>query len=406
MNSKNILFLHPNFPGQFKNLATTFGLNSQIDARFLCMTNHGNRIKGVKALIINGERGQDAMERKKMNEFDNMRFRADSYRLAFKSIKDSGWNPDIIIGHTGWGCGIHVKDIWSNCLFLGYSEWWFNLNSEFNKSAKLDRYMDIKENKQIKLMRRNQYMAMELCIADRIIAPTKYQRSQLPSLFKEACIVINDGIDFKLFSKIQANPTKNPVITYGTRGMEPMRCFRQFIKSIPHIVNLIPSASIEIAGEDKICYGGLPPNNNETWGEWAKRYLKKAKVDKHVIWKDRMNFADYRDWLQRSWCHVYLTQPFVASWSLIEAMMTGIPIVGNNAIPIQEFTSNAKGVFLIDALNSRDVANSIVSLLTDSKSNQISFKRHCRADSLGNVEIGTVLRQWERVTGLELHTSI
>lgn len=406
MNMKRILLLHPNFPAQFKNLSAILGTNKQIDVKFLCMTNYASQLKGVKSLKIKGNRGQTAMEELKMNELKNMQFRAESYRLAFKVLRESGWNPDIVIGHTGWGCGIHVKDIWSECLFIGYSEWWFSLNSEFANSAKLDPYMGIKESQEIGLLRRNQYMALELCNSDKIVTPTDYQKRQLPDLLRRNCIVINDGVDAKFFQTKSISNNKNPVVTYGTRGMEPMRCFRQFIQSIPDILRMIPSACIEILGEDKICYGGLPPNKNQSWAEWAKQYLREAGVENKVIWKGRMNYFDYRDWLQGSWCHVYLSQPFVASWSLLEALMTGIPIVANEVSPIQEFTAQANGVCMTKTMHPGDIASSVMSSMTNPKNNELRFERYDRHNTLKILDISKAIQQWEHVTGLELHTTI
>lgn len=404
MNSKKILFLHPNYPGQFKTLAVAIGALGNIDAKFLCMTNYGTRIKGIKDLIIKGNRGQTAMDHLKLGEIDKMQFRADSYRLAFASLRDNGWSPDIVIGHTGWGCGIHVKDIWSNCLFIGYSEWWFNLNSTFTDSALQDPHMGIQEKLQIKSLKRNQFMALELCTADEIISPSAYQRSQLPKTLQNKCRIICDGIDVQFFSKKIVQPSKEPLITYGTRGMEPMRCFRQFIKSIPHIIRAVPSARIEIAGEDEICYGGLPPNNKQTWGEWAKQYLQDANVEKQVVWTGRMNIGTYREWLQRSWCHVYLSQPFVVSWSLLESLVTGIPIVANKTLPIQEFASNVEGVHTISSLNPNELLKGVLLAITEENTQKVGLKRHSREKITESLSADNALRKWELVTGMELHT--
>lgn len=370
------------------------------------MTNYGTRIKGVKDLIIKGSRSQSEMENLKLGEIEKMQFRAESYRLAFTILRENGWNPDIVIGHTGWGCGVHVKDIWDKCLFIGYSEWWFKLNSTFTESARRDPHMGIQEKQQIKSLKRNQFMALELCTADKIVSPSEYQKSQLPQTLQGKCKIIYDGVDVKFFSREAIKPNELPLITYGTRGMEPMRCFRQFIKSIPYIIHEIPTAIIEIAGEDKICYGGLPPNNTQSWGEWAKQYLRDANIEKQVVWKGHMNLNIYREWLQRSWCHIYLSQPFVASWSLLESLVTRIPIVANETLPIKEFTDYAEGVQIVSSLSPSEISKAVLRAITEENSQKTSSKRHNRQAITEYLSTENALEQWELVTGLELHTKI
>ena len=114
-----ILFLHPNFPGQFRNLAIVLGSKKYYDVRFLCMTDFGNHINGIHKIIIKGERGQAAMEEQARSEEAKMNFRSESYRRAFKTFKNQNWNPSIVIGHTGWGCGIYVKEVWLKQNSLG-----------------------------------------------------------------------------------------------------------------------------------------------------------------------------------------------------------------------------------------------------------------------------------------------
>lgn len=403
MNSRRILFLHPNYPGQFKTLAIALGIKKNIDAKFLCMTNYGTRIKGINCIKIKGKHGQSAMEKLNLNEIEKMKFRAEAYRLSFTALKNNGWDPDIVIGHTGWGCGVHVKDIWKTSLFIGYSEWWFSLNSSLSKSAAHDPYMAINKDSRIKSLQRNQYIALELCNSDKIVTPTKWQKDLLPKVLKENCLTINDGVDIGYFTTTVVEPSKTPLITYGTRGMEPMRCFRQFIQAIPHIIEKIPNAQIEIAGEDRICYGGLPPSSSQSWGEWAKEYLKNARVDNNITWRGRMDYSIYREWLQRSWCHVYLSQPFVASWSLLEAITTGIPIVANRIPAIEEFCTNVNGICLIENTSTKQILNGVMTTVMNSIGRPYCL-RHERTQTIQSLSVEKAMRRWNLVTGLELHT--
>ena len=152
-----------------------------------------------------------------------------------------------------------------------------------------------------------------------------------------------DGVDIDYFQDRATMPNQTPLVTYGTRGMEPMRCFKEFIKCLPHLMKTDLDVEVEIAGEDKICYGGHQPGKKDTWGEWAKRYIADAGLSNRVRFLGRLSYASYREWLQRSWCHVYLTHPFVCSWSLLESMACDIRIVASNSPPVTEFCRQQRG---------------------------------------------------------------
>ena len=270
---QRVLFLHPNFPAQFRCPLIALGKKGEHDVRFLCFTDYGNYIKGIKKLKIKGEKGQEGLEKYTHNELEKTRFRAESYRSAFKQFKNQGWNPDIVIGHTGWGCGIHVKEIWPDTKFIAYVEWWFNPESILSKIAASHPFLPYGEEQQNKLWKRNQPIGFELCTADEIIAPTHWQKNQLPKSLANKCRVVRDGIDTKFYRPKETNAMRDAYISFGTRGMEPMRCFKEFIKVIPALLANYPEMKIRIAGEDKICYGGYGPSPKKSWGNWAKEAL-------------------------------------------------------------------------------------------------------------------------------------
>ena len=400
----SILFLHPNFPGQFKQLAIAVGNSEQADAKFICMTDYGNNMQGIQKLIIKGDRGQGQMLTECRSEIASMGFRAESYRRAFKSLKNNGWNPDVVIGHSGWGCGMHVKEIWPDCKFIAYMEWWFHPKSAIFETSSQNKFLEFSPKTQEKLWHRNKYISCELSTADKIIAPSHWQKQQLPEILRSGCEVIYDGVDINYFQNKAAMPNKTPLVTYGTRGMEPMRCFKEFIKCLPHLMKTDLDVEVEIAGEDKICYGGHQPGKNDTWGEWAKRYVADAGLTNRVRFLGRLSYASYREWLQRSWCHVYLTHPFVCSWSLLEAMACDIRIVASDSPPVTEFCRATEGIELVDNNNLLEIVEAIRKTLHAS-SQRLGSKPHpLRWDALGHLSLDASLTQWNRVTGLDLNT--
>ena len=183
-----------------------------------------------------------------------------------------------------------------------------------------------------------------------------------------------------------------------------MRCFKEFIKCLPHLMKTDLDVEVEIAGEDKICYGGHQPGKKDTWGEWAKRYIADAGLSNRVRFLGRLSYASYREWLQRSWCHVYLTHPFVCSWSLLESMACDIRIVASNSPPVTEFCRSAEGVELVDNNNLLDIVGAIRRALRASSQSLGSTAQPLRWNALGNLSLEASITQWNRVTGLDLNT--
>ena len=192
-------------------------------------------------------------------EHDRSLYRAEAYREAFVSLKQQGWTPEIVISHCGWGCGLYIKDIWPNCRFIVYLEWWFDPNSKLQKRFLRSPYFQLSEAANAKLTLRNLPSCYEMANADNIVSPTDWQRQQLPKRLQKHCIVIRDQFDQNIFYPEPERQSSSPVLTYGTRGMEPMRGFPEFINTLPRVLQKWPQLRAEIAGTDTVNYGGVAP---------------------------------------------------------------------------------------------------------------------------------------------------
>ena len=154
--------------------------------------------------------------------------------------------------------------------------------------------------------------------------------------------------------KPEIDETK-PILTYGTRGMEPMRGFPQFIESLPGILENVPNLEVQIAGEDEINYGGKKAPGGISWRRWAKEYLKSKGVSKNIKWVGRLPIKDYIQWLQKSWLHVYFTHPFVPSWSLAEAICCECAILCSDIEATREYLISENDLLLVDHRNTCDI---------------------------------------------------
>ena len=179
---------------------------------------------------MKGVLSSEELENRKLDQFSRTQLIATQYRRAMERLKNEGWLPEVVISHSGWGAGLHTREIWPSTHIVSYVEWWFNPESEFFNYDQANKFLNINENKTMTMWRRNQSTALELASSDDIVSPTYWQRSQLPKIFRDKCRVIPDGVDLNLFNPREKRTGSKRVITYA-HGMEPMRCFENFIKS-------------------------------------------------------------------------------------------------------------------------------------------------------------------------------
>ena len=345
----NILFLHPNFPAQFKHTCKFFALSGH-DVRFLCQTHYNRTVPGVKRLCLKKQLGHDYLINNHKSHGSKDQLMAQQYLEGMRAIHNGSWKPDIVISHSGWGCGLYTKLVWRDCIHISFVEWWFDIHGPmFNYDPK-NKYLATYHKKPEIFYNRNQNISLELSASDLIIAPTEWQKSQLPKIYKDRTLVVHDGINFQYYYEASNKKSRSnsPLITYGTRGMEPIRCFKEFIEELPYLLKRFENLHVQIAGVDEINYGGRKPSKSESWGKYAKRFLTEEGVIDKVHFVGRLPQDKYRDWLHSSWMHVYLTQPFVASWSLLESMAAQCFIVANSVPPVEEFC-NVRNSWLVDS---------------------------------------------------------
>ena len=355
-----ILFLHPNFPGQFRR-PIFIALSKGHDVVCLCHTHYDRSINGVKRNTLKARLRTKSLDSKKLKGMDKSLFLANQFRKGMHKLKDDGYEPDLIVSHSGFGCGLHTSCIWPKSRKISYVEWWFKYNSELVTYDPRNKWWEGPTNS-LSLRQRNMLVALELSESDILVSPTEWQKQQLPKALQERCKVVSDGVNLKKFAPNPKCNSLKPLLTYGTRGMEPMRGFPEFIEELPLILESHPDLVVEIAGEDKICYGGSPPVEG-SYGKWARNLLKKWIEDDRVRFDGRLNENEYIRWLQSSWFHVHLTRPFVASWSLLESMACGSCLIASDTSPVLEFLTDENAI-LVDHRKSGWLSEPIKKLMS------------------------------------------
>ena len=395
-----ILFLHPNFPAQFKHLAKAFAKNGH-RTRFVCQTHYGRTIENVERITLKNEAGHEALVNAKLSIFDKTQKISKQYRQGLEEMKKGGYSPDLVISHTGFGCGLYVKELWPNVKLISYVEWWFNPTSPFFNYDPENKYLGVSQLSTTKCWKRNQNLALELTVSDAIVSPTAWQRDQLPKLLKKTCNVIFDGIDLETYKLSDPVSIRKNVITYGTRGMDPMRAFPQFISALPAVLEDNKALKVEIAGIDEANYGSAYKKGS--WKQWAIELLTRHQLSDRVKWVGRLGPGNYEKWLQSSSTHIYLSHPFVTSWSLVEAYCCFTPLVVSDIQLTKEICSGCQGTTFADHRKTNILSENIINHMGSiSKTTQSRMHLNRDVDRFG---LSRSLEGWSRVSGVELTTT-
>jgi len=270
MTKKTILFIHNNFPAQFKFLAPALANSgheihtmSLKDATFKNITHHKYELKEGNTKGIH----------KYAIEFEAKMIRGQAVALKCLELKENGLNPDLIIAHPGWGESYFLKEIWRDVKLLSYFEFYYNThNSDVDFDLNEEHHPNDGYDLFFKIQARNAPFLKSYIESDALICPTNFQKNTAPNFLKKKIEVIHDGIDTKILkptnnSYIELNnkngkpykiTKKNKVVTFVNRNLEPYRGYHKFMDALPDIVKNNPDAYIIIVGGDSVSYGNIP----------------------------------------------------------------------------------------------------------------------------------------------------
>ena len=391
-----ILFIHQNFPGQFKFLAPALSSQGhEVLALTLSSTNINN--KDIKVFKYEVSRGSSSNIHPWVADIESKTIRAEGcFRAAYKLKKD-GFNPDIVIAHSGWGESLFIKKVWPNTKLGIYCEFYYNNENDvgFDPEFPITDYAD-----DCRIWLKNINNILHFDIADSGLSPTKWQASTFPKPFRDRITVIHDGIDT---IRIQPNSSisldvgsltlskSDEIITFVNRNLEPYRGYHTFMRSLPGLLKRRPNAHVFIVGGDKVSYGAAPPSPN-SWKEIYIKEIRPLMTDSdwsRVHFLGTLPYSKFIPLLQISTVHVYLTYPFILSWSLLEAMSAGCAIVASNTKPLLEAIKHEETGLLVDFFDAKELENNICRLL-DNENLRDKLSQNARLYAIENYDVKNV----------------
>lgn len=346
-----ILFVHQNFPGQFPHLAPALVARGH---QVLALTDEKNgrpspvptvRYKTPDAAQVDGwgrsyaghaERGYLAAR-------------------GARALRDRhGFAPDLIIGHTGWGETLFLREIWPDAKLLVYAELLYRTRGHdvgFDPELQTD-----SDEARMLAVARSAHLIQGIVQADAAISPTRYQAGSFPPELRGKITVIHDGIDTgRVCPDPHASLTLpggqvlragDEVLSYVSRSLEPYRGFHILMRALPEVLAARPQAQIVIVGAEGVSYG-TPPKEGGTWKARMMAELGGRLDSSRVHFLGRVAYDDYLSLIRLARVHCYLTYPFVLSWSLTETMAAGGYVVASDTEPVRELIRDGENGRLV-----------------------------------------------------------
>lgn len=368
-----VLFLHQNFPGQFLQVATALQRQSGHELLALVPAGYSRpQIIPVRSYEFDLRHTRTNVPLAK--DHTDRVARGAAVAAVLRELQTEGFRPDVVIGHGGWGETLFVRDVWPDCRVLLHAEYFY---SAHGSDADFDPEFPPPPGDDLAMMlrTRNTSMTLALLDADRAIAPTAWQASLFPARLRERLTVQHEGIDTDLICPAADAEVRldraglrmragDEVITFVSRDLEPHRGYHVFMRALPSILQRRPNARALIVGRDSVSYGPAPAPGTSWKDIFFNEVAGRMDVSR-VHFVGQVPHRTLLQLLQVSAAHVYLTYPFVLSWSMLEAMSAGALVIASRTPPVEEVIDHGQNGLLFDFFDADGLADAVVDALAE-----------------------------------------
>jgi hypothetical protein len=372
MSKRRILVIHQNFPGQFRHVLAA--LQGRADVEVIGIGREGAPgMPGVQWLRYTTHRSATKETHPYCRSFENAVLHGQAVCRLLMQLKDKGFVPDVVLAHPGWGETLYLREVFPQTKLIHLCEWFYGANGpDMGFDPEFPAALD--DRLRVSTWRAHHLLALEQC--DVAIAPTQWQKSQFSATYQPKIQVLHEGIATDVLGPDpqaqltlpngQVLKAGDPVVTYVARNLEPYRGFHVFMRSLPTLLAAHPTCQVLIVGGDEVSYGRAPKNAKS----WREALLREVNIDTssetgRVHFLGKLPYAQYRRVLQVSAVHVYLTYPFVLSWSLLEALASGCAVVASDTAPVREVIRHRENGLLVDFFEGSQIVDAVQKVLAD-----------------------------------------
>ncbi len=366
-----LLFVHQNMPGQYREFVQWLADTGDHDIVFLTQRKRPPPMNGVRAVIYKSHHQAPEGTYSLVKTWENAAGSGFGCAMAAQALRDKkGWTPDIIIGHIGWGELTFMKEIYPDVPVIGFFEYYYSVTGG---PVGFDTESPVSDHAPFIMQAHNTVPLVNIDRVDLAQCPTEWQKSRFPTVFHDKMYVCHDGIrtdvllpnpDVTLqLGRIDRPLTRDDeIVTYVARNLETTRGFHQFMRALPDILKGRPNARVMVVGGNDTSYGGKSKHPKGLRGQME------AEVGSRVDWS-RVHFLGqvpydaYQKLIQISRCHIYLTMPFVLSWSLLESMSMQATVVASDVDPVREAITHGETGLLVDFFDPQALAAQVVDVL-------------------------------------------
>ncbi len=365
-----VLFVHQNFPGQYRHVAprlaagghAVLGLGEEPNVRRQLGATPGVKCLGYRMPPEEVAAKPGVLGR----SLESALRRAGVVARAAARIRAGGFVPDVVCAHIGWGEAIFLKDVFPEAQLQLYCEFFYRPEgSDVGFDPEFPSGKDVRL--RLRLMNAPLLLALQACDAG--LTATRWQHAQLPAEFSARVSVVHEGIDTQRVApradaELQLPGTglrltaREQVVTYTTRNFEPYRGFHIFMRALPEIQRRCPRARIVLVGGDRVSYSPRLPEGQTYRARALKEVGHKLDMDR-VHFLPWLAYEQYVSLLQISAAHVYLTYPFVLSWSLLESMAAGCHVIASRTAPVEEVARDGENAVQVDFFSPQEIAQQV-----------------------------------------------
>lgn len=355
-----ILFVHQNFPGQYLYLAPALVKRGH-QVRALCLRQPVPVLQGARIEAYKPLRKPVATQLPLLQNTESKVLRGEGVAVACARLAAQGFTPDLICVHPGWGEALFLREVWPQARQLHFVEFYYAAVGQDTGFDPEFAAPDLAQ--RCRLVMNNLTLLHALHNMDAGASPTQWQASTVPPLLRDRISVIHDGVDTQ---RAQALPgarfrattqagvaldlgAENEVLSFVNRNLEPSRGYHRFMRALPSVLRQRPQAQVVIVGGSDTSYGAKPDS-----GSYQQRFLDEVRPQmqaselQRIHYMGRIPHRTLMALFQVTRAHVYLTYPFVLSWSMLEAMSCGAVVIGSDTPPVREVLRDGHNGHLVD----------------------------------------------------------